>query len=171
MANYKYLEFENSARFSKKLSRLTIKQSLNLHGRRKYNQNMKVLIVETDTHSANWQPTAQLVSALSKTIEITVIAPTGVAPKYFSRLVNLLPLPMRVDKKSFLLNTLNPTRLLKFLSAIRTKNSDIIHFREPFQLWPALVLPWLRKYKIVTSFFEVTPLNGRIDKVISRKDI
>ncbi len=130
---------------------------------------MKALIIETDTHLANLQCTALLANALSENIQVSIIAPSGVEKEYFSSSVKVLSLPMGNTKRNFLLNTLNPVRLRNFVAAIKSEHPDIIHFREPFQLWPALCLPWLRKYKIVTSFFEVIPFIGRPDKIISRK--
>jgi glycosyltransferase involved in cell wall biosynthesis len=116
------------------------------------------------------QYTSQLSNHLSINNEVTVLVPTYVRERYlFNESVKVIPIHGGHNKKNFIINILLPHRILNFLMIVQKESPDIIHFQST-QLWTSLFLPFLRKYKMVTTIHDVTPHTGtkKYHKIVSR---
>jgi len=116
------------------------------------------------------QYTSQLSNHLSINNEVTVLVPTDVREGYLlNESVKVISIQGGHNKKNFIINTLLPYRILNFLTIVQKESPDIIHFQST-QLWISLFLPFLRKYKMVTTFHDVTPHIGtkKIHQIVSR---
>ena len=114
--------------------------------------------------------TAQLSNALSINNEVTVIVPPDLEEGYLlDKSVNVIPIHMGNNKKNFVINTLLLHRILNFLRVVQKQSPDIIHFQST-QLWTSLFLPFLGRYKIVTSLHDVSPHMGtkKFHQIVSR---
>ena len=103
---------------------------------------------------------SQMANSLSQKVDVVVIAPKGVEKNNFEKNVKIIELKMGNILKNFLTNTLILTRPNKFLRIMYEENPDIIHFNEN-HLWTALLLPFLRKFNILTMVHDIKPHPGR----------
>ncbi len=131
---------------------------------------MKIVMIAMDDSGGILQYTSQLSNAISKRSQITVITPTEIDKRLFDNSVKVISIPVGDTKKNFVINTLLVTRMFNFLKIIQKEDPDIIHFQNPYNLWAAMFLPFLRKYKIITTLHDVESHLGyaRFDKTIAR---
>lgn len=131
---------------------------------------MKTLLINLNKKGGMVHYISQLANALAKNNNVYVIAQKGIDSELFDKSVNLIELNTGNTKMNFILNTILIHRMLKFLDKIRKINPDIIHIQS-CHLWICLFLPFLSKYRIVTTIHDVTPHVGSrfIDQEISRK--
>ena len=131
---------------------------------------MKILIITMNIRGGMIHYVSQMANSLSKTVDVVVIAPEGVEKYNFEKDVKIIELKMGNILKNFLTNTLILTRPYKFLKVIYEENPDIIHFNEN-HLWTALLLPFLKKFNILTMVHDIKPHPGRrtIDQKIAKK--
>ncbi|MFZ2498253.1 glycosyltransferase family 4 protein [Methanosarcina sp.] len=120
---------------------------------------MKILQITLDMKGGIVHYTAQLSNALSKHGEVFVITPFGAEDKLFDKSVNLIQLHTGNVLKNFFLNTFLINRFCLFLKTINLLNPDIIHIQFPHP-WLCFFLPFLSKYKIVTTIHNVEPHIG-----------
>ncbi len=131
---------------------------------------MKILIITMSASGGMRHYVSQLANSLSKKENVSVIVPEGANTKDFSRDVNVINLKLGNTVKNFIINTILFTRIIKFYKTIRSENPDVIHFNN-CNLWIALVLLFLRKFKIVTMIHDVNPHIGtrKWDQIIAKK--
>lgn len=120
---------------------------------------MKILQITLDTKGGIVHYTAQLSNALSKHSKVSVITPFGVEEQLFNKSVNLIQLHTGNVLKNFVLNTLLLNRFYFFLKTIKIINPDVIHIQFPHP-WLCFFLPFLSKYKMVTTIHNVEPHLG-----------
>jgi alpha-maltose-1-phosphate synthase len=131
---------------------------------------MKILLINLNIKGGMVHYISQLANALAKNNNVYVIAQKGTDTQFFNTSVNLIELDAGNTKKNFILNTILIHRMSKFLDAIYKINPDVIHLQS-CHLWICFFLPFLSKYRIVTTIHDVTPHVGSrfIDQEISRK--
>jgi alpha-maltose-1-phosphate synthase len=130
---------------------------------------MKILQITLNTYGGIVHYTSQISNALSENNDVYVIAPIGVDTELFDEFVNLIQLHTGNVIKNFLINSIIITRAIAFLNAIKRINPDVIHLQSCHP-WICLFLPFLKRYKIVTTIHDVTPHPGSrtIDQKIAR---
>lgn len=131
---------------------------------------MKILIITLNTKGGMVHYISQLSNALVKNNDVYVIAQKGIKTEYFDKSVNILEFDTGNTIKNFIINTILIHKMLNFLNAIQKIDPDIIHLQDG-QLWIGLFLPFLSRYKLVSTIHDVTPHVGTrfIDQEISRK--
>lgn len=131
---------------------------------------MKILIITLNTKGGMIHYISQLANAIVKSNEVYIIAPKGLQTEFFDKSVKIIELNTGNTIKNFILNTLLFHRMLNFLSVITKINPDIIHLHDGHP-WVGILLPFLSKYKIITTVHDVTPHIGYryIDQAISLK--
>lgn len=130
---------------------------------------MIILQITLNTYGGLVHYTSQISNALSGKNDVYVIAPIGVESELFNNSVNLIQLQTGDIIKTFLINTIIITRSITFLNTIKKINPDIIHLQSCHP-WICLFLPFLKKYKIVTTIHDANPHLGSrtIDRKIAR---
>jgi starch synthase len=130
---------------------------------------MKILQITLNSYGGIVHYTSQISNTLSEKNDVYVIAPIGVETEIFNNSVNLIQLPTGDIIKNFLINSIIITRSINFLNTIKKINPDIIHLQSCHP-WICLFLPFLKKYKIVTTIHDVNPHPGSrtIDRKIAR---
>jgi len=131
---------------------------------------MKILIITMSASGGMRHYVSQLANSLSKKENVSVIVPEGANTKDFSRDVTVINLKLGNTVKNFIINTILFSRLIKFYRTIGCENPDVIHFNN-CNLWIALVLLFLRKFKLVTMIHDVNPHMGtrKWDQIIAKK--
>ncbi|MDD3042317.1 MAG: glycosyltransferase family 4 protein [Methanosarcinaceae archaeon] len=112
--------------------------------------------------------TSQLSNAISKKAEVYLVASSDSDFYLFDKSINLVQIDFYNSKKSVLLNTILIHRALSFLRKIYSINPDVIHLQS-FHPWMCLFLPFLKKFRIITTIHDVTPHPGSrkfIQKVV-----
>ena len=131
---------------------------------------MKILVINLNTKGGMVHYISQLANALAKNNDVYVISQKGIDTEFFDDSINIIELDTGNTKKNFILNTLLFYKMLKFLNAVHKIDPDVIHLQS-CHLWVGLFLPFLSKYRIVTTIHDVNPHVGSrfIDQDISRK--
>lgn len=131
--------------------------------------NMKILQIILTTNGGLIHYTSQLSNALSKNHKVFVIAPLGTETKLFNTSINLIQLHVGNILKNFIINSIIITRMMIFLKTIKKINPDIIHLQS-YHPWMCLFLPFLKKYKIITTIHDVNFHKGSriVDQQIAR---
>lgn len=131
---------------------------------------MIIVIINFNTKGGMVHYISQLSNALIKRSSLYIIAQKGIEKRNFNDSIKIIQLETGNTKRNFILNTVLIHKSLKFLNIIHQINPDIIHLQS-CHLWVCLFLPFLKKYKIVTTIHDVTPHMGSrfIDQEISRK--
>jgi starch synthase len=130
---------------------------------------MKILQIILTTHGGMIHYTSQLSNALSKNNKVFVIVPIGTETKLFDNSINLIQLHTGNILRNFIINSIIITRMSIFLKTIKRINPDIIHLQS-YHPWMCLFLPFLKKYKIVTTIHDVNFHKGSriVDQQIAR---
>ncbi len=131
---------------------------------------MKIVLINLNTKGGMVHYISQLANALMKNNTVYVIAHKGIEKKFFDNSINIIQLDTGNTKKNFILNTILIHKSLKFLNTIYQINPHIIHL-QACHLWVCFFLPFLKKYKIITTIHDITPHVGSrsIGQDISRK--
>jgi len=133
---------------------------------------MKVLMVVLEVRGSGiFQYTLLLARALSKIVDVSVIVPSEADVPPITGNLNILHIPVGASKKTFILNTLDVSKILGFKKVIMDEKPDVIHFRNPYVIWPVPILPLLRRYcgllcGLPDGYF--LPGQMRPDKLIAR---
>lgn len=130
---------------------------------------MKILQITLDTKGGMIHYVSQLSNALAINDDVSVIIPIGAERELFNSSVKIVPLHTGNIIRNFIVNTLIVTRMVQFYKTIQNINPDIIHLQSCYP-WICLFLPFLNKYKIVTTIHDVEPHIGSraIDQKIAR---
>lgn len=130
---------------------------------------MKILHITLETKGGIIHYLSQLSNALALKNDVYVIAPIGTETELFHSSVNVVQLHTGNIIVNFIKNTLIVTRLIRFYKTITNINPDIIHLQS-YNLWICLFLPFLKKYKVVTTIHDVEPHIGSrtLDQKIAR---
>lgn len=124
-----------------------------------------------DRQSGMFQYAALLANALAITDDVSVITPEGSEIRFFSERVKVHVLPVGDTKRNFIFNTLNFFNLKNFYCRVMEDNPDIIHFHNPYVIWPCLFFPALGTFKVVITLpdGQILPGQERFDLVLGRK--
>jgi glycosyltransferase involved in cell wall biosynthesis len=118
------------------------------------------------------QYTTLLADTLSKIIHVTMIVPEDSDYPFLPSSLRVIKLPMGSTKSNFIKNTLNFEHIINFLETILAEEPDIVHFRNPYAVWSAPVLPFMRQHHGIISGLpdgQFLPGQLRPDIVLSRK--
>ncbi len=132
---------------------------------------MRILMVMMEGHGGMYQYGALLSNALAHEHDVHAIVPVGAELAFFDASVNVIPFPVGDTKRNFLPRFFRPDRMRRFLRTVNRVHPDVIHFHNPYNLWPCPMLPWLSRYKTVTTIPEGKLHRGmekRLDMVLSR---
>lgn len=131
---------------------------------------MKVLQLTMDTTGGIIHYTSQLSNALAKNNDVYVITPTGAEYQLFDDSVKLIQLPLGNVKKNLIKNSLIFSRPINLLRTINRIDPDIIHLQFP-HIWLCLFLPFLKKYRIISTLHNLKSHNGymSIDQDLAQK--
>lgn len=128
---------------------------------------MNILIITLNIKGGIVHYTSQLSNALSKHSDVYVIAPYGIENEVFSKSVNLVQLHTGNILKNFIINSILINRVSLFLKTVHDINPNVIHL-QACHPWICLFLPFLKKYKIITTIHDVDPHPGSSMSLIQK---
>ena len=130
---------------------------------------MILLQITLNRHGGLVHYTSQISNALAKHNDVYVLAPIGIETEVFDKSIHLIQLPTGNIIKNFIINSIIITRAFDFYNTIKKINPDIIHLQSS-EPWICLFLPFLQKFRIVTTIHDIKPHLGSraIDQKISR---
>lgn len=132
---------------------------------------MRILMMMMEGKGGMYQYGALLSNALSHEHEVHAIVPTGAEVGFFEPSVNVREYPVGDTPRNFLPRLMRVDRMVRLLRLIRRVRPDVIHFHNPYNPWLTPLLPWLRRYGIVTIIPEGKLHRGmekRLEMVVSR---
>ena len=132
---------------------------------------MRILMMMMEGRGGMYQYGVLLSNALSHEHEIHAIVPRGAEVGFFEPSVNVREYPVGDTPRNFLPRLMRVDRMVRLLRLIRRVRPDVIHFHNPYNPWPTPLLPWLRRYRIVTTIPEGKLHRGmekRLEMVVSR---
>lgn len=132
---------------------------------------MRILMMMMEGRGGMYQYGVLLSNALVREHEVHAIVPESAEVGFFEPGVHVVPFPVGDTKQNFLRRFVRPDRMVRLARTISRIHPDIVHFHNPYNPWPTPLLPWLRRYKTVTTIPEGRLHRGmhlRVEMMLSR---